>query len=116
MTIDDVRLAAHKIKKDWRTISRETSKKPISLRANNPDTMFALIHSMESAKTSSGHIANKLFQDNELVMSAKDMYYRNYHDGNLNTERRFMKFIREVSQGVHDEETVQTAYKRAGFN
>lgn len=116
MTIDDVRLAAHKIKKDWRTISRETSKKPISLRADNPDTMFALIHSMESAKTSSGHIANKLFQDNELVTPAKDMYYRNYHDGNLNTERRFMKFIREVSQGVHDEEIVQTAYKRAGFN
>lgn len=116
MTIDDVRLAAHKIKKDWRTLSKVSSKTPVSLRADNPNTMFALMHSLENAKTNSGHIAGKLFEANMLVTPAKDMYFRNYHDGNLNTERRFMKFIREVSQSVHDEETVQTAYKRAGFD
>lgn len=116
MTIDDVRLAAHKIKKDWRTLSKASSKTPVSLRADNPNTMFALMHSLENAKTNSGHIAGKLFEANMLVTPAKDMYFRNYHDGNLNTERRFMKFIREVSQSVHDEETVQTAYKRAGFD
>lgn len=116
MTIDDVRLAAHKIKKDWRTLSKASSKTPVSLRADNPNTMFALMHSLENAKTNSGHIAGKLFEANMLITPAKDMYFRNYHDGNLNTERRFMKFIREVSQSVHDEETVQTAYKRAGFD
>ena len=116
LTLEDFKYAAAKMKKDWRTISSEQLDKPIRLRADNPNTMFALAHGLANAKNSASHIGGKLYRQNHLIAPAKDDFSRNYSNGDINRNRNFMEFINRIAQNVHDDKAVFTEMKRHKFS
>lgn len=116
ITIDDVRAASKEMREAWQRISKSEADKVIRPRVDNSKSMFALMHSLVTAKNSVEHNATKLYQQNVLVAPARDFLVKKYGKQlDENTANKFYKFISGIAQNSKSVENVSRETKRENF-
>lgn len=116
ITYQDLKAFNKEVKSSWRAIAKESKDKPIVLRADNPDTMFSLLHAMKATRGNQKAIGSEIYRSNYLVAPAKDKFMREFDNGDINRQRKFMRFINSVAERPHSKEVIATAMKRSNFN